>query len=100
MVVNGAPLVCETRRYAKARCRLRHGDAVTGTPLFLMDEEVGAEKAYTHDRFVEEKEGLPALRAGSGPISFASIRASSPSGWPCPMRSVTSRSSTSVTPSA
>ena len=72
VAVNGAPLVGETRRYAEARCRFACGMSVfsAGTPMFLMGEEVGAEKAYTYDKFYEEKEDLPALRAGTGANLF------------------------------
>jgi 1,4-alpha-glucan branching enzyme len=34
--------------------------------MFLMGEEVGAQKAYTYDKFNEEKEDLPGLRESTG----------------------------------
>jgi 1,4-alpha-glucan branching enzyme len=72
VAAGGAPLVGATRRYAEARCRFACGMTMLspGTPLFLMGEEVGAEKAYTYDRFNEAKEDLHALRAGSGANLF------------------------------
>ena len=41
-----------------------------GTPMFLMGEEVGAQKAYTYDRFNENKEDLLGLRRGPGMLLF------------------------------
>jgi 1,4-alpha-glucan branching enzyme len=72
VAAGGAPLVGATRRCAEARCRFACGMTMLspGTPLFLMGEEVGAEKAYTYDRFNEAKEDLHALRAGSGANLF------------------------------
>jgi 1,4-alpha-glucan branching enzyme len=66
--VNGAPLVGETRTYAEARCRFACAMTMlaAGTPMFLMGEEVGAQKAYTYNKFYEEKEDLPALRDSTG----------------------------------
>jgi 1,4-alpha-glucan branching enzyme len=66
--VNGAPLVGETRTYAEARCRFACAMTMlsAGTPMFLMGEEVGAQKAYTYDKFNEEKEDLPGLRDSTG----------------------------------
>jgi len=72
VAVDDAPLVGETRRYAEARCRFAFGMVAlsAGTPMFLMGEEVGATKDFTYDRFSEDKEDLPALRAGSGAHLF------------------------------
>jgi 1,4-alpha-glucan branching enzyme len=66
--VNGAPLVGETRTYAEARCRFACAMTMlsAGTPMFLMGEEVGAQKAYQYDKFYEEKEDLPGLRDSTG----------------------------------
>jgi 1,4-alpha-glucan branching enzyme len=68
VAVNGAPLVGDTRTVAEARCRFAAAMSFLspGVPLFLMGEEVGAQKAYTYDRFTEEKEDLLGLRAGTG----------------------------------
>jgi 1,4-alpha-glucan branching enzyme len=72
VAVNGAPLVGETRRYAEARCRFACGMTMlsAGTPMFLMGEEVGAQRRYTYDKFFEEKEDLPGLRATTGALLF------------------------------
>ena len=76
VAVNGAPLIGATRRYAEARCRFVC--AVTmlsaGTPMFLMGDEVGAQKPYTYDKFSENKEDLEALRRGTGGLLFAFYR--------------------------
>jgi 1,4-alpha-glucan branching enzyme len=72
VAVNGAPLVGETRRYAEARCRFACGMSMlsAGTPMFLMGDEVGAQKAYTYDKFNENKEDLETLRRGTGARLF------------------------------
>jgi 1,4-alpha-glucan branching enzyme len=72
VAVNGAPLVGDTRRYAEARSRFAFGVTMlsAGTPMFLMGEEVGAEKAYTYDKFFEEKEDLEGLRRTTGASLF------------------------------
>jgi len=71
--VDGAALVGETRRVAEARVRFAAGMNLLapGTPMFLMGEEVGAQKAYTYDRFTENKEDLAGLRRGDGSRLFA-----------------------------
>jgi 1,4-alpha-glucan branching enzyme len=68
VAVNDAPLVGETLRYAEARCRFAGGLSMlsAGTPMFLMGEEVGAQKAFTYNRFYEDKEDLLELRATTG----------------------------------
>jgi 1,4-alpha-glucan branching enzyme len=70
--VNGAPLFGETRRYAEARCRFAFGMAAlsTGTPMFLMGEEVGAQKPYRYDDFLEYREDLFGQRKGDGSRMF------------------------------
>jgi 1,4-alpha-glucan branching enzyme len=72
VAVNGAPLVGETRRYAEARCRFACGMSMlsAGTPMFLMGDEVGAQKAYTYNKFNENKEDLESLRQGAGSLLF------------------------------
>lgn len=72
VAVNGAPLVGETRRYAEARCRFACGMSMlsAGTPMFLMGDEVGAQKKYTYDKFNENKEDLETLRQGTGASLF------------------------------
>ncbi|HEV2377287.1 MAG TPA: alpha-amylase family glycosyl hydrolase [Streptosporangiaceae bacterium] len=66
--VNGAPLAGQTRAYAEARCRFACAMTMlsAGTPMFLMGEEVGAQNAYTYNKFNEEKEDLPGLRDSTG----------------------------------
>jgi 1,4-alpha-glucan branching enzyme len=68
VAVNDAPLVGDTVRYAQARCRFACGMSMlsAGTPMFLMGEEVGAQKPFTYNRFYEDKEDLLALRATTG----------------------------------
>lgn len=70
--VNSAPLLGETRRYAEARCRFCFGMSIlsAGTPLFLMGEEIGAQKEYTHDTFLQNKENLRNERQGEGSRLF------------------------------
>jgi 1,4-alpha-glucan branching enzyme len=72
VAVNGAPLVGDTRRYAEARCRFACGMSMlsAATPMFLMGDEVGAQKAYTYNKFNEEKEDLEGLRRGTGAFLF------------------------------
>jgi 1,4-alpha-glucan branching enzyme len=41
-----------------------------GTPMFLMGEEVGAQKKYTYNHFTEEKEDLVGLRDADGKALF------------------------------
>ncbi len=68
VAVNGAPLVGPTRDFAEARARFATGMAILspGTPLFLMGEEVGATKAYTYNKFYENKEDLYTMKKESG----------------------------------
>ena len=74
--MNGAPLIGSTRRYAEARCRFVCSMTMlaAGTPMFLMGDEVGAENAYTYDKFSENKEDLEALRRGTGALLFGFYR--------------------------
>lgn len=68
VAVNGAPLVGPTRDFAEARARFAAGMSILspGTPLFLMGEEVGATKAYTYNKFYENKEDLFTMKMESG----------------------------------
>ena len=72
VAVNDAPLLGDTRRYAEARCRFVGGLSMlsAGTPMFLMGEEVGAQKPFTYNRFYEDKEDLLELRATTGAPLF------------------------------
>lgn len=66
--VNGAPLVGSTRDYAEARCRVAYGLTLlsAGTPMFFMGEEIGAQKPYTFDGFMKNRENLAGGRTGVG----------------------------------
>jgi len=57
---------------AEARCCFACGMSLlsAGTPMFLMGEEVGAQKAYTYDKFSEEKEDLEGLRRSTRGFLF------------------------------
>jgi 1,4-alpha-glucan branching enzyme len=70
--VNGAPLVGATRDYAEARCRVAFGLSLlsAGTPMFFMGEEVGAEKPYRFNDFLQNREDIAAERAGTGAKLF------------------------------
>lgn len=70
--VNGAPLVGDTRKYAEARCRFVAGMALLSpaTPMFLMGESIGAQKDYTYNNFVNQREDILGDRKGSGKDLF------------------------------
>ena len=70
--VNGAPLVGETRRVAEARCRFAAGVAIlsAGTPMFLMGEEIGAQKPYRYRDFLDNREDLQGEKATYGAQLF------------------------------
>ena len=70
--VNGAALVGATRDWAEARARLTFGLACLspGTPMFFMAEEVGAQQPYRYDTFMDHREDIAGLRAGSGAKLF------------------------------
>ena len=42
-----------------------------GTPMFLMGEEIGAQKRYTYDTFVKNKEDILGEAVGNGAELFA-----------------------------
>lgn len=69
---NGAPLIGETRRYAEARSRFAIGMSLlsAGTPMFLMGEEIGAQKPYRYGDFLENREDLFGERTGHGKQLF------------------------------
>jgi 1,4-alpha-glucan branching enzyme len=73
VAVNGAPLVGMTRRYAEARCRFVAGMSLlsAATPMFLMGEEVGAQKDYTYDNFLRNREDLLGERLRDGARLYA-----------------------------
>jgi 1,4-alpha-glucan branching enzyme len=70
--VNAAPLIGGTRTYAEARCRFAFGMSIlsAGTPMFFMGEEVGAQKPYKYDTFLQNREDIKAERAGDGATLF------------------------------
>jgi 1,4-alpha-glucan branching enzyme len=72
VAVNDARLVGATREYAEARSRVVAGLSMlsAGTPMFLMGEEVFAQKLYLHDEIPEGKEDLHGERAGDGARMF------------------------------
>ncbi len=70
--VDGAPLVDATRIAAEARSRVCCGLALlsAGTPMFFMGEEIGAQKRYTYDNFLPNREDILGERAGNGKALF------------------------------
>ena len=70
--VNGAPLIDATRIAAEARSRVCFGLSLlsAGTPMFFMGEEIGAQKRYTYDKFLENREDILGERAGNGKALF------------------------------
>jgi 1,4-alpha-glucan branching enzyme len=74
---NGAPLVDETRRWAEARVRFSAGMALlsAGTPMFFMGEEIGAQKPYRYDTFLQNREDITGDAHGIGANLFAYFKA-------------------------
>lgn len=72
VAVNSAPLIGETRRYAEARCHFACGMTMlsAGTPMFLMGEEIGAQKAYRYRDFMNNREDLLGERQTNGQRLF------------------------------
>lgn len=72
VAVDDAPLEGPTRDFAEARCRVAFGLSVlsAGTPMFLMGEEIVAQKLYKHDNVAQAKEDLLGERAGDGARMF------------------------------
>lgn len=70
--VNAAPLIGKTRCFAEARCRFAFGMAMlsAGTPMFLMGEEVGAQKPYRYRDFLEHREDLLGEKQTNGARLF------------------------------
>src|SRR4029079_5132861 len=70
--VNDAPLFGATRDYAEARCRVVFALSLfsAGTPMFLMGEEIGAQKRYTVNNFIQNREDLSGERTGTGAKLF------------------------------
>jgi 1,4-alpha-glucan branching enzyme len=70
--VNGAPIIDATRIAAEARCRVCSGLSLlsAGTPMFFMGEEIGAQKPYTYDNFLSNREDVLGERTGNGKALF------------------------------
>ena len=72
VAVNYAPLLDATRISAEARTRVGCGLSLlsAGTPMFFMGEEIGAQKKYTFDGFLPNRENILGERAGNGKALF------------------------------
>ncbi len=70
--VNRAVLLGATRTYAEARSRVCFGLSAlsAGTPMFLMGEEIGAQKYFLYDTFATNKEDLIGQRTSDGKFLF------------------------------
>jgi 1,4-alpha-glucan branching enzyme len=70
--VNGAPLFDVTRIAAEARSRVCFGLSLlsAGTPMFFMGEEIGAQKQYTFNNFLSNREAILGERIGNGKALF------------------------------
>jgi 1,4-alpha-glucan branching enzyme len=70
--VNYAPLAGVTRNYAEGRSRFAFGLSAlsAGTPMFLMGEEIGAQKYFLYDTFFQNKEDLIGDRTATGQFLF------------------------------
>jgi 1,4-alpha-glucan branching enzyme len=70
--VNGAPIFGATRVAAEARSRVCFGLSLlsAGTPMFFMGEEIGAQKRYTFDNFLSNREDILGERTGNGKALF------------------------------
>jgi hypothetical protein len=68
------------REVAEARCRVATGLSIlsAGTPMFLMGEEIAAQKPFIHNGVVEGKEDLAGERAGWGARMFSFLSGSHP----------------------
>lgn len=67
-----AELDASLRPWAEARCRTVAGLTFlsAGVPMFFMGECVGAANPYRHDTWIDHREDLAGLRAGSGAALF------------------------------
>ena len=70
--VNSAPLIGDTRRSAEARCHFACGMTMlsAGTPMFLMGEEIGAQRQYRYGDFMNNREDLLGERQTNGQRLF------------------------------
>ena len=73
LAVNGAAQTGDTRRWAEARQRFAAGMALlsAGTPMFFMGEEIGAQKPYTYDTFLQNREDILGDTLSTGALLFA-----------------------------
>ena len=72
IAVNHASLFGDTRKWAEARSRICFGMSMlsAGTPMFFMGEEVGAQKPYTVNDFLSQREDIIGLRDSLGHFMF------------------------------
>jgi len=70
--VDSAPLTGDTRRYGEARSRFACGMSMlsAGTPMFLMGEEIGAQKPFRYIDFLQNREDLFGERQTNGQRLF------------------------------
>jgi 1,4-alpha-glucan branching enzyme len=70
--VNGAQLTGATITWAEMRSHVIFGLSLlsAGTPLFFMGEEIAAQKPYTYDKFLVNREDLQGDKAGTGANMF------------------------------
>lgn len=66
--VNGQEHLQENRFYAEARARAVFGLSLfsAGTPMFFMGEEIGAQKPYKWDTFMQNREDIVGDAKGTG----------------------------------
>jgi 1,4-alpha-glucan branching enzyme len=72
LAVDGAPLIGDTRRWAEARVRFAAAMTLlsAGTPMFFMGEEIGAQKFYRYNDFMQNREDIIGDTTGSGAALF------------------------------
>jgi len=70
--VNNAPIIGPTRGFAEARARVAFSLSLfsAGTPMFFMGEEIGAQKLYLYNTFLDNREDLFGERTGNGAHLF------------------------------
>jgi 1,4-alpha-glucan branching enzyme len=70
--VNGAAIYGDTRIWAEARSRVCFGLSLlsAGTPMFFMGEEIGAQKPYTYNGFISNREDILGERSANGKALF------------------------------
>lgn len=70
--IGEAPLDEARRPWAEARTRVASGLSLlsAGTPMFFMGEEIGAQKPFRYDNFMENREDIIGERANSGKPIF------------------------------